>query len=173
MPNKIKCVYYDRAFFDAENFMMASKLITQKASNDLFTSDGIEKSIGLKYVSNVNHAYAIEIYLKCLMIIEKGEFIEGHDLALLFNNLLPETQKSIIDNFNANYKSLKRSKKYFGVFFETNFVEQLDEAKKAFIDFRYLFSKNSTPEYVDISLHSLPPISVDSLPAFQSKVYQP
>jgi hypothetical protein len=26
---------------------------------------------------------------------------------------------------------------------------------------------------VDISLHSLPPISVDSLPAFQSKVYQP
>jgi NAD(P)-dependent dehydrogenase (short-subunit alcohol dehydrogenase family) len=37
----------------------------------------------------------------------------------------------------------------------------------------YVIGKAALDALVDISLHSLPPISVDSLPAFQSKVYQP
>ena len=81
------------------------------------------------------------------MIIETGEYVEGHRLLELFNLLSDTVKNNIEKRFNINYAFIRRNKTYFGIFEKPSVYELLEEANKAFIDFRYLFSRTSTPSY--------------------------
>lgn len=95
----------------------------------------------------MNHAYAFELYLKCLMIIEKGEYAEGHGLSDLFNLLSGTAKANIERTFELEHAFIRRNSKYFSLFEKPSLGDLLDEANKAFINFRYLFSLHKTPAY--------------------------
>lgn len=150
MSNKLRKFKSDNyliAFYEAECFLNISKMIKEKTYLKTFTQKEIDQSINFQYGTHVNHSYAFELYLKCLMIIETGEYAEGHELLELFKSLNNNTKKNIENYFNSNYAFIRRNMTYFGIFEKPSIYELLEEANKAFIDFRYLFSRTSTPNY--------------------------
>ncbi|MBL0357866.1 MAG: hypothetical protein IPP72_13705 [Chitinophagaceae bacterium] len=116
-------------FFEAESFLEASAVIIKHGNKDILTSAGFEKAISLSYVSHVNHAFAFEMYIKCLMIIEKGEYHSGHNLFILFGKLSQKCQDNIVSYYKENYRSIRRHRRYFGIFEEVDFHEELKRSK--------------------------------------------
>ncbi len=81
------------------------------------------------------------------MIIEDGEYVEGHNLFDLFK-LLSEVLKENIERlFESKFAFIRRNMTYFGIFEKPSVYELLEEANRAFIDFRYLFTRKNTPSY--------------------------
>jgi hypothetical protein len=147
MSKKKQSNEYVVAFREAECFLNVSKMIKEKTHLKTFTQEEIAQSINFQYATHVNHSYAFELYLKCLMIIEAGEYVEGHDLLKLFK-LLSDTTKTNIENyFNSNFAFVRRHRTYWGIFEKPSIYKLLEEANNAFIDFRYIFSRNNTPNY--------------------------
>lgn len=107
----------------------------------------ISQSINFKYATHVNHAYAFELFLKCLMIIETGEYESGHHLFELFKSISNNAKANIEQHFNQNHAFIRRNRTYLGIFEKPSIYKLLEEANKAFIDFRYLFSRSNTPNY--------------------------
>lgn len=140
-------------FDEAETFMIAYRAIMNSSVKQSILSKDMGKSIGLTYAAYVNHAFAFELYLKCLMGIENGYFYEGHNLLDLFQKLSQETQDKII-SYHDNL-TISRHKKYHGFGFDSegNFITLLSEASNAFVDFRYLFGDKSAKNY-DLSIPS-------------------
>ena len=74
------------AFFTAEGFRDSAKLIfeARKAGNLL---------LGVPIVTN--SAFALEMYLKCLLFLENGKQHAGHDLYKLFKVFMPKDAAGI------------------------------------------------------------------------------
>jgi hypothetical protein len=143
---------YETAFYEAQNFLIAAEAIRKKMQSVLFTEDGLNKSIGLQYVMYLNHSFAVELLLKCIMIMETGHYYTGHHLFDLFSKLPEKTQQQITVRFN-EYEVRRRDLKYFGMFEEVDLLMVLREAQNAFIQFRYLFENREAPRYdLDITV---------------------
>ena len=150
MSNKVRKLKSDNyliAFCEAECFLNVSKMIKEKTHLKTFTQKEIEQSINFQYATHVNHTYAFELYLKCLMIIETGEYVEGHQLLELFKLVSDNSKTNIENHFNTNFTFIRRNMRYFGIFEKPSIYELLEEANKAFTNFRYLFSRKDTPTY--------------------------
>ncbi len=135
------------AFVEAECFLRISQMVKEKTYLKEFTRQETERSISFQYARHVNHAYALELYLKCLMIIENGKYAEGHGLLDLFELLNDTNKQEIEEYFEENHAFIRRNMTYFEIFDKPSVRELLEEANRAFIDFRYLFSRNNTPYY--------------------------
>jgi len=122
-------------------------MIKEKTYLKTFNQKEIEQSVNFQYATHVNHSYAFELYIKCLMIIETGEYASGHELLELFKLLHVTTRNNIENHFNTNYAFMRRNTTYFGFFEKPSIYDLLKEANKAFTDFRYLFSRSNTPIY--------------------------
>lgn len=125
-------------FKEADTFVLAFKAILLKAS-DVFETD-FRCTVSLGYAANVNHAFAFELYLKCLIAIE-GKLIQfGHNLEITFNNLTEETKNKIINRFtnnNPNHISINNIVK--GVNKPSDFLELISSVPQPFKSLRYLF----------------------------------
>lgn len=141
---------YETAFWEAQNFLIASEAISQKAQailiSEFAANKTSDKSIGLQYAKYVNHSYAVELLLKCIMIIENKRFFAGHALLDLYKLLDSDTQIQLFEIYK-KCNHIRRNMTYFGMFEEVTIVMVLEEAKEAFKDFRYLFEGRSTPKY--------------------------
>ena len=146
----VKSENFQAAFYEAECFLEVSKLIkAQTFSNKPLTSRKVAKrNTYLNFAQYVNHAYAFELYLKCLMIIEQGVYYAGHNLSFLFEKLSPVTQTNIVTYYHSKYQHVRRDATKSGGVAEPDFHELLEEAKNAFVEFRYLFEKKSVRPYV-------------------------
>ena len=132
-------------FDEAESFLKASQAINNSAVRHHLKDPN--QGIRMTFAAYVNHAYSFELYLKCLMGIEKGVFYMGHDLVELFGKLSKATQSKIIDYHN---KGVIYSTQYYiihGFNKKTDFLSLLKEASNAFLDFRYLFDGKKTNNY--------------------------
>jgi HEPN domain-containing protein len=69
----------------------------------------------------VCHAFAIEQFLKLLLLLEKGEYDRGHELDDLFDSLSPGVKERIEGNFNSS-----SGVRYY-----------LKQARDAFVEWRY------------------------------------
>ncbi|GGI11526.1 hypothetical protein [Gottfriedia solisilvae] len=81
--------YNAKAVYDsANNFLVASNALNEKLSetNDIGT-----------YIAPiiVNTAFSIELYLKCIYMIENGQPIQGHFLDKLYRKLSKESREMI------------------------------------------------------------------------------
>ncbi len=137
-------------FDEAEDFLFASNII-KKASSEHLKLNGtglisINRAIGLSFVNYVNHAYAFELYIKCLMVIESGYFYSGHKLFELFSYLSQETQEKITTQHNDStmesglFYTMKRIS-------NADFVGLITKAHEPFLDYRYLFNGKQTKGY--------------------------
>lgn len=139
---------FQLAFYEAQSFLTAAGIIAKKARPTKFIEEEMDRNIGLIYAQYINHSYAFELLLKCIMIIENGYYFEGHNLFSLFKKLNPLTQGKIIERFN-EYNFKRRNLIYLGLFEDVDILMVLEEAGEAFTDFRYLFEdgKKNVPHY--------------------------
>ena len=150
-----KSLNYQFAFYEAQSFLIAAEAIGKEMQTVLLSENAIDKGIGLQFAKYINHAFAFELLLKCIMIIEKGEYHSGHKLLSLFKQLSPQAQKEITLRFN-QYNVTRRNSTYHGFFEKIELVTVLEEAGEAFVEFRYLFENKPTPKYdLDIALECL------------------
>jgi hypothetical protein len=77
------------------------------------------------------YAFAAELYLKSLVVLDTGGVIPGHRLNVLFNRLRAETQKSIAER----YRNLLNAT-------ETDLREALSDLGAAFVDWRYIYESD-------------------------------
>jgi hypothetical protein len=121
------------AFFTAEGFRETAMLAydARKKGNLL---------LGIPTVTNA--AFALEMYLKCLLVVEGGNQKSGHDLQKLFMDLSPETQTELTkahDNFVKEHPIFAAKIKIKGQ--RTDLKSLLSHARGAFVNFRYMSEK--------------------------------
>jgi hypothetical protein len=93
-------------------------------------------------VMAVNSALALELFLKCLRMIESGGFFKRHELDQLYRDL----QKSTRDEIRRRHDEIQASAKYGPFFadlrkrgFKTDLDSLLKMGRKTLEDFRYAF----------------------------------
>ncbi len=100
-----------------------------------------------------NSAFAIELYLKCLIHIETGKLKKSqHNLRKLFGKLREETQQEIEKQFNAlpintTEYDLSNAPKEAREATESrprNFRDALKTGAEAFVEWRYLYETDGT-----------------------------
>ncbi|MGA2483347.1 MAG: hypothetical protein ABSF92_09530 [Candidatus Acidiferrales bacterium] len=90
-------------------------------------------------------AFSLELYLKCLILVERGTLEKGHDLADLFSKTTPESQKAI----RASYESHKAKMEAMYAAVKgipapkTDFDYVLHISADAFVKFRYAFEQGT------------------------------
>lgn len=93
----------------------------------------------LQMVVAVNSAFALELYLKCLIAIERGSFAWGHDLRELYYQLSSEARSDI----EMQHRKLENTSDVFALArargVETDVASLLNLGRNAFELFRYAF----------------------------------
>lgn len=91
----------------------------------------------------VNAAFALELYLKCLVALERApnHIPKQHDLFKLFEMLNPETQASLVNDFRMEVAKdpNKASALAEHLGFTDDLWHELGSSKDAFVLFRYAF----------------------------------
>jgi hypothetical protein len=104
----------------------------------------------------VNHAFASELYFKCLKLVESKTELHGHDLRNLFAGQSKTSQAKI----KGNYAEIQNSDKFCleqaaliksqggdpDDFFD--FDRALDASRDAFAETRYIHEKKGLPNYI-------------------------
>lgn len=127
-------------FDTAEAFDLASKLVSFEKYKRELNGDYSLSYHGIAAIV-ANHAFAIEMYFKCLAIIEKGEFLRGHKLLDQYNFIQQSTRdkiKAYYDDFVQHNPTLERWKTQFRKLPDMNLVAVLQQANNAFEEHRYM-----------------------------------
>ena len=171
MDNKEKCRL---AFVEAESFFLASSFIYDNIWEKFEPSDR-DKFFGLHNVAFVNHAFAVEIYLKCLQIMTTGNYTGGHVILDIFTNLPKEVKSKIINCYH---------KKYFERDFDSfnearglpqqTFIELLSEVEQPFLQFRYIFEnkeKENSRYKLTLAILAVREIILEYTPEFKELIF--
>lgn len=90
----------------------------------------------------VNSAFAIELYLKCLLFIEKGKYPDRiHKLDELFNKVSHKNQKILCEYYNKFTDEGRIKSKILEIHPDrkTDLISELSESANAFTLIRYIF----------------------------------
>ena len=93
-------------------------------------------------VLTVNAAFACEVYLKAICIVERGEFYIGHFLRDQFDMISNTAQESIKADFKMNMEN-------------TSFEEALRLNSDAFDEWRYSFEENPGKKGAIVDIYGL------------------
>ena len=88
----------------------------------------------------VNAAFAVELYLKCLLSVEGGQIPETHNLKQLFNQVSRESRGKITKRHNklaADHPVLSEFRQNLGI--KTDLNSLLEDGQNIFTQFRYFF----------------------------------
>jgi hypothetical protein len=134
------------AFVSAEAFLEVCKVLTA-------AYQGGNTRI-LAQAMATNAAFSLETYLKCLLLLEKGDAPHGHDLHCLFHALSQSTQSELTkhhEEFLNSNPSFVAKARQTGL--PTNLEELLKLGRNAFTDFRYAYER--IPSETDFALNGL------------------
>jgi HEPN domain-containing protein len=134
------------AFLTAEAFLEVCKAILEERKR------GNTRMLNLALATNA--AFSLEIYLKCLLLLEEGDARRGHDIYKLFHELNSSTQSELTkahDAFVRSKPSLVSEMR--GKRLSTDLKELLKRGRNAFVNFRYTYEQ-VTPKS-DFALNGL------------------
>jgi hypothetical protein len=132
------------AFTSAEAFLEVCKVLCAAVRN------GNTRILALALATNA--AFALEMYLKCLLLLEQGQAPRGHDLHKLFHALSSTTQSQLTKDHEELVKSnpdWAATASKLGV--PTDLEELLKRGRNAFADFRY--AHEQIPSGTDFALN--------------------
>jgi len=118
----------------ADAFQEASILALEHATEHK------EQTFFLASVYVVNAAFAVELFLKCLLAVESGQIPETHNLKDLFNQVSKESRGKIRKRHNEralNHAVLSGTRERVGI--KTDLDSLLEDSQDVFTHFRYLF----------------------------------
>jgi hypothetical protein len=99
-----------------------------------------ELKFHLALVYGVNGAFAVELYLKCLLAVEGSQIPDTHNLKTLFNQLSRQSKDKIRKRHNRLAKEhpvLSGFRQRLGI--KTDLDSLLEDGQDVFIQFRYMF----------------------------------
>jgi hypothetical protein len=144
MAQHVKELYYEQA----RRFEIAAGILNYVSNAKLVPSPQLFDP-GVPIV--VNHAFALETYLKCLLQIE-DKLGEGHELNVLFHGLDPGIRSRIEAAFKTSGKTVL-------VLIPTLTVaEVLDRCKDAFVEWRYLHEEKPINHAIYDAVQVLPSV---------------
>ena len=121
----------------------------------------VGRDLMLIYPTLALEAFAIELFLKCLLLLQGEEPPRTHNLAKLFRDLHPNTKRSIVDQWdNGPRKKIVELGKKLG--FPTDLPNSLVRCGDAFEELRYAFED---PEKIVFYLGDLPRLLLDQIAA--------
>jgi HEPN domain-containing protein len=132
----------------ADAFIFSTQVVVQCVERPL--------PLQLLCVLVVNHAFASELYLKCLKLVQSKAPATGHDLEELFKEQSRESQAKI----RAHYQSILREDPFCAALSEflrseglnpdelLAFDAALEASKLAFQKARYTYEGSDKPDYV-------------------------
>ncbi len=132
---------YKTAYFEALVFLNVSDLIHEKSN----VRSNKKTLFGLRFAEYVNHAFAVELLIKCILLKENGYHGNEHNLQLLFSQLKQESQDAI--NLIFTNSNLSRIGDESEIPITVNLL--LKETPSPFMSFRYNHEtgKNNKPSY--------------------------
>ena len=136
-----KATNYAAAFYEAQAFLTAVVEINKKAQSIISLAHGAENVSTLRNVEYVNHAFAVELLLKCIMIMQNGHYYRGHNLLALYEKLNHSTQNELALLYDK--KLPWRLSKNISEYESITFKMVLMEGANAFMDLRYSFEPNN------------------------------
>jgi hypothetical protein len=97
-------------------------------------------------------ALSLELYFKALIIDEKGDALETHDLQLLFSQLSQDKQKKIREFFQLTLQARTKTQQQLNQALHRTmpvptFDQVLDSAKRVFISFRYGYQTSKLKQW--------------------------
>lgn len=127
----------------AEHYSEASRLLDEQAKGEEW---------GCSTPKLLVDSFAVELYLKCLFVLDANIApIEEHDWELLFNALLPHTKRAIREQFERIVRSDPVLRNLHVINPEalkvTDFDRSLAAAKNTFDKRRYLFESQATTDW--------------------------
>jgi len=134
------------AFLSAEAFLEICKVLIAAVRR------GNMKILTLAIATNA--AFSLEMYLKCLLLLEEGRAPYGHDIYRLFHSLSQSTRSELTKDHEAfvNSKpSFAAQARQTGT--STNLEELLKLGRNAFTAFRY--AHEQIPSKTDFGLNGL------------------
>jgi hypothetical protein len=108
------------------------------ACGALHTAATEQKAVILEMVMGTFEALTVELYLKCLIHVEIGQYQSGHDLYRLFKKLPVQSQSELetaFDQYVAKYPSFIAQAKLTNR--PTDLKSLLILGRHSFMDFRY------------------------------------
>jgi len=158
-----------RAFTEAEAFLTAANYIIQK--DDELSYRDIFRFVNITIVHEVNHAFAVEMYLKCLQLIITGIHSKGHHLGKLFDKLNPEVQEKINTRYKETYQ--KNDEDLWDAT-EYSLKDLLHKAGTYFLYSRYTFEKENdfyTRYRLNVGIMAIRDIIFEYQPEFKNETY--
>jgi hypothetical protein len=134
------------AFLSAEAFLEVCKVLTAALRA------GNRRVLSLALATNA--AFSLEMYLKCLLLLEQGLAARGHDIHALFHSLSSSTRSELTrahEKFAGSNSALMERLSQEGL--PTNLEELLKRGRNAFTDFRY--AHEQIPSKTDFALNGL------------------
>lgn len=129
---------------DPKLIFKTADIFSETAATILHKAWGEEKTY-LQFAFGVNAALATELYLKCLLLIECGQFPRVHDLKRLFSQLRRGTQqrlRKMHDQANREDPNLVTLQRH-GVIGKSDLHTLLEKGKDVFEQFRYPYEPRS------------------------------
>ena len=131
-------------FMSAQRFREAADVLSKHISENL------ELHLGQPYA--VVCAFSIELYLKCLLVMERGSYPRDHDLEELFRNLGSGTKGTLTRRFNSLDEKSNRRAAMRKDGFQTDLKTELKRSKDAFELLRYAHEHESKRAAFGLSL---------------------
>jgi hypothetical protein len=124
----------EKSFRVAESFQRCGHILSYYVNHD--------PSLTAQWI--INTALSIEIYFKCLYLIENGKELRGHHLLELFQSLSVSSRNAIKTIYTNEFVA-SPSKKHWDWFVNqgapipdfTQIAEALEHANSAFVSWRY------------------------------------
>lgn len=120
----------ENAFRTAEAFSEASEGLHKSGR------EGNDKLLVLVFATLAS--FQLEMYLKCLLLVEQGLHREGHDVLKLFRCLSDKTQAELTaahDEYQSDFPPALAELKRRNI--PSDLITLLDRGRRAFMDFRY------------------------------------
>ncbi|MCK1707630.1 MULTISPECIES: hypothetical protein [unclassified Bradyrhizobium] len=135
-----------KVFMNAERFRIADLVL--RGSQDQ------RVAVAVASPALVLSAFASELYLKCLILIQSARLEHGHDLHPLFKKLESQSQRRVEQKWNEWVSSPERKriyealKKISGESIPTDLDWSLRNGGTGFVDMRYLHEVETGPRFL-------------------------
>jgi HEPN domain-containing protein len=117
--------------------------IFSETAKTMLLKSKVEGKLYLTFAFGVNAALATELYLKCLLLIECGQFPKRHNLKLLFGQLKPGTRQIL----KRKHDEIVRQDQRLEIFLKHGMTLDLDslleKGQDIFEQFRYPYEPNT------------------------------
>ena len=127
----------DHILKEADAFMYVYNQAMRQASGFMFQDDSL--AILITGAAFVNHAYALELYLKCILCIEGTRIEQGHSIPEIYRKVTEDTKLIIEDDYQKNVTYLEGYFDRHGHEKKVDFKSIISQIPNAFVGLRYIY----------------------------------